>query len=286
MSRYLVPLFSLILPLTAWTLPRAISPLDSKDQLLEPAQVQDDGGFSEAYYIESDLKEGETDPISLDLNPSERMNYFLQNSSQEEGFEALIQFISVSAKQTVCKVKTAGCLSNQWGYHDEIEVVVSKYHKYKKNKDGKLYMAIPQQIVVQSNMGGFWFPLNKGIVSTGTKGHDTPTGTFHLAQTNGGRLKGTRNHCSGVADYGTDQGQYVELAPMPYAVHFNGGIAMHIGAVSGGPRSHGCVRQQKATARATYCILLEKDNWKRATVRVTNHPLVEDASGRFVPSGG
>lgn len=62
-------------------------------------------------------------------------------------------------------------------------------------------------------------------VSTGFKGHETPTGVFHI-------LNKDKNHHSKT--YGN--------APMPYSERLTwGGVALHAGAVPGHPSSHGCI---------------------------------------------
>jgi lipoprotein-anchoring transpeptidase ErfK/SrfK len=70
-------------------------------------------------------------------------------------------------------------------------------------------------------------------VSTGKRGYDTPTGDY-------GPTWLSRNHWSKKYD-----------APMPFAVFFHGGYAIHsTDAVRrlGQPASHGCVRLEKENA--------------------------------------
>ena len=63
-------------------------------------------------------------------------------------------------------------------------------------------------------------------VSTGKKGHETPTGSFEILQKN-------EEHYSNLYDN----------APMPFMQRLTwDGIALHAGAVKEQPASHGCVR--------------------------------------------
>jgi lipoprotein-anchoring transpeptidase ErfK/SrfK len=83
-------------------------------------------------------------------------------------------------------------------------------------------------------------------VSTGKRGHRTPTGTFPILQK---RVE----HYSNIYDN----------APMPYMQRLtNGGIALHGGRVPGYPASHGCIRLPHAFARRLY-------NMTRHGTRVT-----------------
>ena len=73
-------------------------------------------------------------------------------------------------------------------------------------------------------------------VSTGTKGHETPTGVFTV-------LQKKVTHYSNLYD----------SAPMPYMQRLTwDGIAMHAGNLPGYPASHGCVRLPKAFAKLLY----------------------------------
>ncbi len=80
-------------------------------------------------------------------------------------------------------------------------------------------------------------------VSTGRTGYATPPGTFQPTWLN-------RMHYSKKYDN----------APMPYAVFFNGGIAVH-GTEHvrrlGSPASHGCVRLDTANARLFFAAVKE-----------------------------
>jgi len=89
-------------------------------------------------------------------------------------------------------------------------------------------------------------------VSTGRTGFDTPTGSFHPTWLDA-------NHKSN---------QY-EDAPMPYAVFFSGGYAIH-GTDSvarlGTPASHGCVRLSPQNAETFYELVRTYGKWSTKIV--------------------
>jgi hypothetical protein len=73
-------------------------------------------------------------------------------------------------------------------------------------------------------------------VSTGKKGHETPTGVFTILQKN-------KDHFSNIYDD----------APMPYMQRLTwGGIALHAGGLPGYPASHGCIRLPSEFARRLF----------------------------------
>jgi len=79
-------------------------------------------------------------------------------------------------------------------------------------------------------------PIGISTVSTGKKGHETPTGVFTLLQKN-------IDHKSNLYDD----------APMPYMQRLTwDGIAMHAGNLPGYPASHGCVRLPMGFAKLLY----------------------------------
>jgi len=78
--------------------------------------------------------------------------------------------------------------------------------------------------------------IGVSTVSTGTKGHETPTGVFTV-------LQKKVTHYSNLYD----------SAPMPYMQRLTwDGIAMHAGNLPGYPASHGCIRLPKAFAKLLY----------------------------------
>jgi hypothetical protein len=75
-------------------------------------------------------------------------------------------------------------------------------------------------------------------VSTGRKGHETPTGVFTILQKD-------RDHVSSIYD----------AAPMPYMERLTwGGVALHAGGLPGYPESHGCVHLPSEFARRLFAI--------------------------------
>jgi lipoprotein-anchoring transpeptidase ErfK/SrfK len=73
-------------------------------------------------------------------------------------------------------------------------------------------------------------------VSSGKKGHRTPTGVFTILQKH-------IDHKSSIYD----------AAPMPYMQRLTwDGIALHAGNLPGYPASHGCVRMPMAFAKLLY----------------------------------
>lgn len=111
-------------------------------------------------------------------------------------------------------------------------------------------------------------------VSTGRKGHETPTGVFTILQKD-------QDHHSTIYDN----------APMPYMQRLTwGGVALHAGGLPGYPESHGCVHLPSEFARLlfamstmgmTVVIAAEAE----APSRVTHPGLVTpvDAKGRELP---
>ena len=73
-------------------------------------------------------------------------------------------------------------------------------------------------------------------VSTGKKGHETPTGVFTILQKNADHHSNLYNN-----------------APMPYMQRLTwGGIALHAGGLPGYPASHGCIRLPSEFARQLF----------------------------------
>lgn len=86
-----------------------------------------------------------------------------------------------------------------------------------------LMVSIPQQKAFLYRNG---VRIGVSTVSTGKKGHETPTGVFTILQKN-------KDHKSNIYD----------SAPMPYMQRLTwDGIALHSGNLPGYPASHGCVR--------------------------------------------
>ncbi len=86
-------------------------------------------------------------------------------------------------------------------------------------------------------------------VSTGMKGHETPTGVFSIIQKN-------KWHKSNI----------YSNAPMPYMQRVTwSGIALHAGALPGYPASHGCIRMPMAFSTKLWA-------WTRMGARVIITP--------------
>lgn len=97
----------------------------------------------------------------------------------------------------------------------------------------RVLISIPQQKLYAFKDGKLW---GTSPVSTGKKGHRTPTGTFPILQ------KKVR-HFSNLYDN----------APMPYMQRLtHGGVALHAGALPGYPASHGCIRMPRSFAKKLY----------------------------------
>lgn len=97
-------------------------------------------------------------------------------------------------------------------------------------------------------------------VSTGRRGLDTPSGTFHP-------IRFERKWYS----------RQYHWSPMPYSIFFHGGYALH-GSYErrqlGRPASHGCVRMLPANAAILFN-LVRKRGRKDAYIVVSNDPLPE-----------
>lgn len=79
-------------------------------------------------------------------------------------------------------------------------------------------------------------PIGATTVSTGKRGHDTPTGVFTI-------LQKQLEHYSSKYDN----------APMPYMQRLTWyGVALHAGHLPGYPASHGCIRMPAGFARLLY----------------------------------
>jgi len=99
------------------------------------------------------------------------------------------------------------------------------------------------------------------MISTGTEGRETPTGSFKILQKNANHrsnLYGTFNDANGNvvdddANYGkepTPPGCHFVGAPMPFFMRVtNGGVGMHGGYLPGYPASHGCIRMPEWMAK-------------------------------------
>lgn len=108
-------------------------------------------------------------------------------------------------------------------------------------------------------------PWASSPVSTGRRGHDTPTGVFPILQK---RI----HHRSNLYDN----------APMPYMQRLTwGGVALHAGRLPGYPASHGCIRLPRAFAKKLYAIT----DFTSTVVLVAHEPLGSVHAARALGSG-
>jgi lipoprotein-anchoring transpeptidase ErfK/SrfK len=99
-------------------------------------------------------------------------------------------------------------------------------------------------------------------VSTGKKGHATPTGEFPILQ--------KRVH---------HRSNLYSNAPMPYMQRLTwDGVALHAGHVPGYPASHGCIRLPTAFAQSLYQIT----DFTKTVVVVTDKPIASADAARGV----
>ncbi len=96
-----------------------------------------------------------------------------------------------------------------------------------------LVVSLPEQRAYAYRNGVL---IGASTVSTGKKGHETPTGVFTILQKH-------EDHYSNVYDN----------APMPYMQRLTwSGVALHAGRLPGYPASHGCVRMPYEFARKLF----------------------------------
>jgi lipoprotein-anchoring transpeptidase ErfK/SrfK len=97
-------------------------------------------------------------------------------------------------------------------------------------------------------------------VSTGRRGHGTPSGVFPI-------MEKQQFHRSNI----------YSNAPMPFMQRLTrGGIALHAGHLPGYPASHGCIRLPYGVARALYGLTTRNST----TVVILNAPMQSDAQTR------
>ena len=105
-------------------------------------------------------------------------------------------------------------------------------------------------------------PWASSKVSTGKKGHETPTGEFPI-------LQKKVHHRSNL----------YSNAPMPYMQRLTwDGVALHAGRIPGYPASHGCVRLPTEFAQDLYKIT----NFTSSVVVVTAKPVASSEAARRV----
>jgi len=108
----------------------------------------------------------------------------------------------------------------------------------------QVVVSIPQQKAYVFEDGEL---LATSPVSTGKRGHSTPTGTFTILE------KKVHHRSNKYAN-----------APMPYMQRLTwSGIAMHAGSLPGYPASHGCIRFPRSFAKRLYNLT---DHGTRVTI--------------------
>jgi len=106
--------------------------------------------------------------------------------------------------------------------------------------------------------------LADGPVSSGRRGHESPTGHLHVLE------KDPNHHSSLYGDFVDGSGRVVRggvsarIDSAPSGTHFEGaamkwflrltedGVGMHVGILPGYPASHGCIRQSVDGAKLLY----------------------------------
>ncbi len=129
------------------------------------------------------------------------------------------------------------------------------------NSNSKIIICIPQQrarVYVNGRVALDW------PVSTGTNGHETPTGVFrvmekkedHASNRYGKFVNAAGKTVNGNADTkdGVPEGLTFQAAPMPNWHRLTwDGVGIHTGKVIPGRRlSHGCIRSPHAAAKKLY----------------------------------
>ncbi len=142
------------------------------------------------------------------------------------------------------------------------EVQASKV-KLKPETTLSIDIDLTRQLMTVSEYGG---EVGSWPISSGAEGHRSPTGTFRplwLA-----RMWYSKKY---------------DNAPMPHAVFFSGGVAMHATystGMLGRPASHGCIRQSPANAAITYK-LVEKHGNEHTRIFVHGSPRADEPRVAF-----
>jgi lipoprotein-anchoring transpeptidase ErfK/SrfK len=145
--------------------------------------------------------------------------------------------------------------------------------RYAEPKDEKVTSTLPKPekpLLIVVSLGSQTVTVYDGLkkvvtapISSGMRGHETPTGIFSLLEKN-------RTHYSNL--YGG--------APMPFMQRVtNSGVALHAGQLPGYPASHGCVRLPYSFARNLFGIT---DIGARVIITNDNPAPVEFTSAHLI----
>ncbi len=122
--------------------------------------------------------------------------------------------------------------NGQWAWYEQPQLI-----KASAGDEGpvSIVVSIPDQRAYVYRGGTL---LGASTVSTGSNGHETPTGSFTI-------LQKKEFHRSNL----------YSNAPMPYMQRLTwSGIALHAGHLPGYPASHGCIRFPAAFAKELYAL--------------------------------
>jgi L,D-transpeptidase catalytic domain len=149
----------------------------------------------------------------------------------------------LSAASFLLLVKPAGFAANGHTKGQEIEPLAKKFKpgeytwhpEISPSGPVVILVSLPDQVMYVYRNG---VRIGKSTVSTGAKGHSTPTGVFTV-------LQKKVDHESSI----------YKGAKMPHMQRLTwGGIAMHAGNLPGYPASHGCVRLPEDFAEKLYSV--------------------------------
>jgi len=135
-----------------------------------------------------------------------------------------------------------------------------------------ILVSLPDQVLYVFRNG---VRIGRSTVSTGSKGHRTPTGVFVI-------LQKKVDHESNI----------YKGAKMPHMQRLTwGGVAMHAGELPGYPASHGCVRLPVDFARKLYSVtsvgttVIIADNTSEPGTSPNPGLLLDATSGEAAPAG-
>ena len=147
-------------------------------------------------------------------------------------------------EDAACAVSTTACLSVPPAPPPPPPVAKAPPPAPSPGSAVRILVSIPQQKAWVFDGGDL---VATAPVSTGRRGHETPTGTFRI-------LQKAVHHRSNI----------YSNAPMPYMQRLTqSGVALHAGHLPGYPASHGCIRLPWGFAKRLYGLT---DGGTRVTV--------------------